>query len=312
MEVFRELASVDKEQNAVITVGTFDGVHLGHVFVINSLLERARRDGATATLVTFEPHPKLVLNPPAASTISILTTLEEKLAILEELGLDRVVVLKFTRDFSRTSSDEFLKKLLFEKIGFKEIVIGYDHGFGRDRKGSIATAKEISKQLDFAVTELPKFENNVGDVSSSSIRSYLETGDVEKARLALGRYYILNGVVAHGDGRGKNLNYPTANVTVTRQEKLIPGAGVYAVHVHVGDQHLNGMMNVGVRPTFNGAAPTLEVHMFDFEEDVYEQEIQIEFVTRLRDEIRFNSSTMLVEQLDHDKEKCLKIFSHVM
>lgn len=312
MEVFRELESVQKEKNAVITVGTFDGVHLGHVFVINSLLERAHRGGAAATLVTFDPHPKLVLNPPAAATISILTTLDEKLVILEELGLDRVVVLKFTRDFSRTSSEEFLQNLLFEKIGFKEIVIGYDHGFGRDRKGSVATAKEIAKKLDFAVTELPKYKNKLGDVNSSSIRSYLETGDVDKARLVLGRHYVLNGMVTHGDGRGKNLNYPTANIAVTRQEKLIPGTGVYAVHVQVGGQRLTGMMNIGVRPTFNGAAPTLEVHIFDFEEDVYGQEIQIKFVTRLRDEIRFDSSTMLVEQLDHDKEKCLEIFSHVM
>lgn len=312
MEVFWDSGRARKDQNAVITVGTFDGVHLGHAFVIKSLIEQARDNRLTATVVTFEPHPKLVLRRPEEAPISILTTTAEKLELLQAFGLDRVVILKFTRDFSRMPSEEFLKALLFEQIGFKQIVIGYDHGFGRDRKGSIATAKAMSKELGFDVIELPKFETEIGDVSSSSIRKNLKAGDVEAAALALGREYALTGTVTPGEGRGKSLNYPTANLAITQKEKLVPGNGVYAVQVEVDGQYLQGMMNIGVRPTFNEGTPAVEVHIFDFGGDLYGKEVKIEFVARLRNEMRFDNAGQLAAQLDDDKKKCIDILSHVI
>lgn len=307
MEVFWDLNSVKRHRTAVLTVGTFDGIHRGHQFIIAELQKIAHKHALATTLVTFRPHPQFVLRSPNRPPLQTLTTIEEKIELLRNLGLDRVVVIKFDHEFSRISSVDFVRDILFEKIGFSHIVIGHDHAFGRDREGNIETLRKLAAEMDFDVERLPAFQLDQQKVSSTATRNLLLDGKIKEANHILGRNYSLTGEVVKGEGRGKGLDFPTANLESHSENKLIPGNGVYAVYVWHQNQKWRGMMNIGVRPTFGETRRTMEVHIMDFDQRIYGENLTIEFVDRIRNEMRFDDPQALINQLKKDREVSKRI-----
>ena len=307
MEIFRDIANVKRLENVVLTVGTFDGLHLGHQFIVEKLKNRAEFLNAQTTLVTFNPHPQIVLKSPDKPDLKILTTVDEKIEILRTFDIDRLLVIEFTHEFSKTTPVEFVKKVLYETVGFKEMVTGHDHAFGKDRQGDFETLKKLAQELEFSVTELGPFKIEEDLVSSTKIRTLLLGGDIKSANKLLGRNYFVNGKIVGGEGRGRDLNFPTANIELDSRDKLIPGDGVYAVYAFLGSKKVAGMMNIGVRPTFVSGARVMEVNLFDFHETIYGEKMKIEFVERIRDEKKFSGPDELVAQLKKDQEKSLNI-----
>ena len=296
------LDNVEREENTVLTVGTFDGVHAGHRAIIDTVVAKANERGGRSVLVTFDPHPRNIINP-GDDGIKLLTTLEERCEILEELGIDRMIVIPFDRDFSLLSSEEFIRDIIHKKIGVSEFVIGYDHHFGRNREGTIETIEKLGTELGFDSYVVSKHEVGEKTVSSTAIRNAIsEDGNIEQATDFLQRPYRLNGTVVHGDKRGKAIGFPTANIKPEHVNKIIPKEGVYAVKVRINGDWFNGMMNIGTRPTFDGEQETLEVHLFNFETDIYGKEVQVRFFKRIRDEKKFNGKEELIEQLKEDKK----------
>ena len=301
------LEHIERAENSVVTVGTFDGVHEGHRALMEALVKKAKERNARSVVVTFNPHPREILDH-NSNKIRLLTTLQERGDILKELGVDVLLVIPFTRDFSLLSSEEFVRDIVYKEVGVSEFVIGYDHHFGKDRTGTIETIEKLGNELGFSSYVVSKKEMGDITISSTTIRKELrEKGDVEQAAKLLGRNYILNGVVIHGDERGRTIGFPTANLKPEHPNKIIPKKGVYAVKARVGDKWFGGMMNIGVRPTFEGSSNTLEVHIFDFDQMIYGQTIQIRFIKRLRDEQKFKTVGELVAQLEKDKESALSV-----
>lgn len=306
------LDQIRQDPAAMVTVGTFDGVHLGHQHIIRYLIRRAAEKGLRSTVVTFDPHPRQVVT---GHPVPLLTTLEERAEVLAALGLHRMVVLPFTKAFSRMTSEEFVLQMLVERIGLREIAIGYDHGFGRNREGNSETLYALGRQHDFSVHVIPA--QTVGEVvvSSSKIREALEeAGDMEQTRQLLGRYYTLSGQVVQGQGRGRAFGFPTANLDVVHPQKIIPRTGVYAVRVvrpQTGQVH-SAMMNVGYRPTVSTEQRlTLEVHLLDFKADLYGEVLHVRFIHRIRDEQKFASIEALVKQLAQDRQNCIAVLEDV-
>lgn len=307
MAEFVFLKDAERVPNSVVTVGTFDGVHAGHRAIIDKVVEKAKKRDARSVLVTFDPHPRNIINPGDAG-IKLLTTLQERSEILQELGIDTMIVIPFDRDFSLLSSEEFVRDIIHKKIGVSEFVIGYDHQFGRNREGTIETIEELGEELGFDSYVVSKREVGDRTVSSTAIRNAIsEDGDVEEAARLLQRPYRLNGTVVHGDKRGKEIGFPTANIKPEHVNKIIPQNGVYAVNIRIDEAWYDGMMNIGVRPTFEGTAQTLEVHIFDFDEEIYGKEIQVRFIHRIRDEKKFGSKEELIDQLKEDKKQAVKL-----
>lgn len=302
-----ELKEITREPNSVVTVGTFDGVHQGHRSLVEAVVKKAETRDARSVVVTFDPHPREIINP-GKGGIKLLTTLKERSEILADMGIDVLLVIPFDRDFSLKTSEEFVREIIHDKIGVSEFVIGYDHHFGRDREGTIETIENLGRELGFDAYVVSKQEMEHVTISSTVIRKTLaEEGDVKTAAEFLGRKYLLNGIVMHGDERGKTIGYPTANLKPEHENKVIPKNGVYAVKVRVGTEWYGGMMNIGVRPTFDDPERTLEVHIFDFNKDIYGETIQVRFIDRIRDEQKFNGVEELKAQLDADKQKSLEI-----
>ncbi|HET8864193.1 MAG TPA: bifunctional riboflavin kinase/FAD synthetase [Gracilimonas sp.] len=302
-----ELKNITHQPNTVVTVGTFDGVHKGHRKLINTVVDKARSRDARSVVVTFDPHPREIINP-GKGGIKLLTTLKERCEILEDLGIDVLLVIPFDRDFSLLTSEDFVRDIIHEKVGVSEFVIGYDHHFGRDREGTIETIEKLGKELGFDANVVSKEEMGEVTISSTVIRKTLaEEGNVKKAAGYLNRNYLLNGIVMHGDERGRTIGYPTANLKPEHENKVIPKNGVYAVKVRVSGEWYGGMMNIGVRPTFGEDEKTLEVHIFDFEKEIYGETIQVRFFDRIRDEKKFNGIEELKGQLDSDKQKSLEL-----
>ncbi len=301
------LDEVNRETRTVLTVGTFDGVHAGHRVLINKVVEAAKKNNARSVIVTFDPHPREIINPGAAG-IKLLSSLEERRELLADIGVDMMVVIPFDRDFSLLSSEEFVKKIIWEKIGVSHFIIGYDHHFGKNREGTIETVESLGKELGFQCLVISKQEVGDKTVSSTAIRkAILGEGDMELAARFLERYYILNGNVIHGDKRGKKIGYPTANIQPDNADKAIPKNGVYAVWVRLDRVFYSGMMNIGNRPTFEESKPAMEVHIFDFERDIYGRDIHIQFVKRLRDEKAFSGVEELIAQLKRDEMMARKV-----
>lgn len=301
------LEDVERVPNSVLTVGTFDGVHAGHRAIIDTVAEKAKERGGRSVLVTFDPHPRNIINPGEAG-IKLLTTLQERSEILEELGIDTMVVIPFDRDFSLLSSEEFIRDIIHKKIGVSEFVIGYDHQFGRNREGTIETIERLGKELDFDAYVVSKREVGEKTVSSTAIRNAIsEEGNVEQAAEFLQRPYRLNGTIVHGDKRGKAIGFPTANIKPEHANKIIPKDGVYAVKVRIDSEWYGGMMNIGTRPTFDGKVQTLEVNIFDFNEDIYGMEVQVRFFKRIRDEKKFDGKDELIKQLKKDEKQAREL-----
>lgn len=303
------LEDVQHDPSSVVTVGTFDGVHAGHRAIMDTVAEKADERNARSVIVTFDPHPRDIINPGDAG-IKLLTTLEERAEILSELGIDTMVVIPFDRDFSLLSSEEFVRDIIYDKIGVSEFVIGYDHQFGRNREGTIETIERIGQELEFETYVVSKREVGSKTVSSTAIRNAIsEEGDMAQAAEFLQRPYRLNGMVVHGDKRGKEIGFPTANIKPAHTKKIIPKNGVYAVKVRINGDWYKGMMNIGNRPTFNGDTQTLEVHLFHFEKEIYGKEVQVRFFKRIRDEKKFSGKDELVEQLKRDEEQAKQLLS---
>ncbi len=307
MEIVLGLENLKITGPAVVTVGTYDGVHYGHREIFKRVLEVARERRLESVLVTFEPHPKSVVLASTTRRVQVLTTLEEKLELLEEIGFDRVLVIRFTREFSEIGYREFVGSILIDKLKMQYFVIGYDHAFGRDRRGNFDSVSAMSAELGFEVERIPAFDKDGERVNSTRIRQLLEEGEVDHAARLLGRNYSLQGIVVKGDGRGKKLTFPTANLQVNNHNKLLPKTGVYAVDCSIKSEIFRGMTNIGYNPTFNGITKNVEVHILDFDRDIYGEKIELSFLKRLRDEKKFESKLDLIEQLKKDKIATYKI-----
>lgn len=306
MKVYRGLEQYKTVKNAVVTTGTFDGVHLGHKTIINQLKKIATRINGETVVLTFHPHPRMVLQKD--SNIKLLGTINERIKLLEEIGVDHLIILPFTKEFSRISSVEFVRDILVNKIGTKKLVIGYDHHFGRNREGSFEHLKEFGPMYGFEIEEISAIDIKDVNISSTKIREALSTGKVNVAKEYLGRNYSISGTVVAGKQIGRSLGFPTANIKIHEEYKLIPEIGVYAVTVKYNSQQLNGMLNIGYRPTIeNSQELSIEVNLFDFEGDLYGQELQIELISKIRNEQQFEGVQLLQIQLERDLIECKKI-----
>lgn len=289
-------------RNSVVSVGTFDGVHLGHRKILEEVLRIKNKKLLRSVIITFDPHPQIVLKSKGPD-LKILTTTEEKLNILEQVGIDVVYVIEFNKQLAQTSAEDFLGKYLFETIGVEHLVIGYDHTFGKNREGNYETLKEISGSYGFQTTKVKEFRLEEERVSSSVIRKLLQTNNITKANKMLGYPYSLTGTVVTGDKRGLTIGFPTANLKINSPDKLIPGKGVYLVSVLFSEHRFFGMMNIGNRPTISNVGEVcLEVHLFNFTGDLYGKNLTVQFLDFLRNEIKFDSIQALTKQLNYDKE----------
>ena len=295
------------EHGSVVTVGTFDGVHLGHREVLREISRRARRTGRPSVLVTFRPHPLHVLSPDDAP--GLLTTAIEKKEILAQTGLDYAVFLPFTRTLARYTPRRFVEEILVGRMRVKELVIGYDHGFGRGRSGDAETLDAMGAELGFVVEVVPPIVAGGGPVSSSRIRKALLAGDARAARSGLGRPYSLRGVVVRGEGRGRRLGFATANLDVADSRKLIPGEGIYAVRVRLPAGARDGALHIGPRPTFPGSPATIEVHLLDYSGDLYGAELELDLVERLRGVESFDTMAELAGRMSEDVRRARRILA---
>ncbi len=307
MKVYYTLEDFKKLDNAVVTTGTFDGVHIGHRRILTRLQESAQRSGGESVLFTLFPHPRLVLQPDL--DLKLITSLEEKVYLLEKTGLDHLVVFPFTQEFSKTSSLEFVRNILVNAIGAKKLVIGYDHHFGRNREGTFEHLKEFGPVYGFDVEEIPAQDIDDVKVSSTKIRKALLQGDVALANNYLNHEFMLSGFVVRGNRLGSKLGYPTANIELKDAHKIVPADGVYAVKTErIADNKVyTGMCNIGHRPTVSGVSKTIEVNLFDFNDDLYGEQIRLFFVKRLRDELKFNGLDELIAQLKKDEKHSREI-----
>ena len=307
MITVQSISKYDEKHPVAITIGTFDGVHIGHRKILEKVINHAKNSNLKSAVLTFFPHPRMVLQKDA--NIKLLNTIEEKKWILEKMGLDILVIHPFTKEFSRLTATEFVRDLLVNKLKAKRIIIGYDHRFGRNRIANINDLIAFGNTLDFSVEEIPAQEIDEVSVSSTKIRKALEQGDVETANSYLGYEYMLTGTIKKGKGLGRKIHFPTANVNIEETYKLIPKNGSYIVKSKIHEQDVFGMMNIGYNPTVNGTSKTIEVHFFDFDENLYGEKLQIDLLSRLRDEKKFASLEELKSQLAKDKEKSLQFIS---
>lgn len=290
----------------MVTTGTFDGVHVGHYKIIDRLKEVAKKCGGETVLLTFFPHPRMVLYPD--SDLELINTQEEKIALLEKAGIDHLIVHPFSKKFSRLTSVAFIRDVLVNNIGTHKLVIGYDHHFGRNREGSFDHLKEYGPLYGFDVEEIPAQDVRDISVSSTKIRKSLQAGDITTALAYLNHEFSLKGKVVHGMKKGSQLGYPTANIEIDESYKIVPGNGVYVVNVMAEGSSYKGMLNIGVRPTVSGIGRTIEVHLIDYNGDLYGKEIELSFLGRIRDEKKFESELALIAQLKQDEEETRNFF----
>jgi len=306
MRIYYNIDESKPLNNAIVTIGTFDGVHIGHRKIIAGIKELAAESGGETVLLTFFPHPRMILHPEDES-IKLINTIEEKAGLLEQLGIDHLIITPFTRDFSNQEAEDYVLDILVNKIGTKKIVIGYDHRFGKDRAGGLDTLLRLGPTYGFEVVEIPEQDVNEVAVSSTRIRNALLKGDIELANQLLGYPFFVTGYVGRGDQIGRQIGYPTANIVIDERYKLIPADGIYAVKVKIGDDTYNGMGYIGTRPTLNGISRNIEVNIFDFNRDIYGQQISMEFYNFVREDVKFTSLDNLKEQLAKDKVDVMKL-----
>lgn len=303
MSKVKNIENYTSTEPTVVTIGTFDGVHIGHQKIIKRLINTGKLQDLKSVILTFFPHPRMVLQKD--SNIKLINTIDERSEILDDLGLDYLLIKEFTKAFSRLSAEDFVKQILVDKLHAKKVIIGYDHRFGRNRNADINDLKGFGETYGFDVEEISVEDIDDVAVSSTKIRNALNDGDMAKANSFLGYSFMLNGIVVKGKGLGKQLEYPTANIFIKEDYKLIPKRGSYIVSASIERKLFFGMMNIGVNPTVNGEKETVEVHFFDFKKDIYNQKIQINLLERIRDEQKFESIEDLKMQLQKDKEMAL-------
>ncbi|QDO93342.1 bifunctional riboflavin kinase/FAD synthetase [Formosa sediminum] len=304
MEKVRNFNNLDSKISTVVTIGTFDGVHLGHQKILKRLVNTAQDTQLKSVVLTFFPHPRMVLQNDA--NIKLINTIEERSNILEKTGLDYLCIQKFTKEFSRLPAEDFVKKILLEQLQAKRVIIGYDHHFGRNRSANIDDLRRFGELYDFEVEEISAEDVNEVAVSSTKIRKALKDGDIEKANRYLGYPFCLNGTIISGKQIGKQLEYPTANLKIEEAYKLIPKHGVYVVKATINTQTVYGMMNIGTNPTITDSTKQhIEIHFFNFNANLYNQSLEIKILHRLRDEKKFDSIEALKLQLQQDEKDSL-------
>lgn len=309
LKVYKHINEFKGCPNPVVTTGTFDGLHIGHRTILNRLKEIAQNMHGETVVITFFPHPRMVLFPDN-NDLKLIDTIDERIEFLEKEGIDHLIIHPFSKEFSRLSSLEFVREILVNKIGTKKLVIGYNHQFGRNREGSFEHLREFSTLYGFEVEEIPAKLIDDVDVSSTKIRKAIKEGDIKTANTYLNRNFTLSGKVMHGNKIGRDIGYPTANLLVEESYKIIPKNGVYAVIARVNEKSYNAMLNIGYRPTINAESNiNIEVHIFDFNETIYDNYIKIEFIDRIRDEIKFNNIEELKIQLHKDKISALELLA---
>jgi riboflavin kinase/FMN adenylyltransferase len=306
MTLFSNIPGRENFRNPAITIGNFDGVHLGHQKIIHSLVDKAREMKGDAIVVTFESHPKKVLNPEEAP--KILTTNREKIALLTGMGVNHVILLNFSQEMANLNAVDFYERLLIRKLGVREIVIGYDHAFGRNREGTIEFLNDLTADTGIGVKRIDEKIIDGRAISSTWLRAEIINGNFPAANRLLGRPYSLTGTVVRGAGRGKGLGFPTANVEPDDRDKLIPARGVYAVRVDIpGGERKSGMLNIGVNPTFGGIRESIEVNIPDLDMDLYGRELTLHFYEKIREEKRFSGPDELKRQITADRQRVLEI-----
>lgn len=301
MKIHLGTEKIHEIENAVVTTGTFDGVHIGHQKILSRIRDVADQTNGQTVLITYWPHPRLVLKP-WDNTLLLLSTFPEKANLLEAHGIDHLVKIPFTKDFAAMSPEEYIQVVLHERIKTSKMIIGYDHRFGKDRSGGLDELKAFAPKYNYEVEEISRQDIDEIGISSTKIRRALESGDIGTANKYLGRSYNVTGRVVHGNKLGRSIGYPTANIEVKENYKLIPTDGVYAVKVCNKYQKFDGMLNIGNKPTVGGENRTIEVNIFDFNQDIYNTEISIEFIDRVRNEMKFDSLDDLKHQLEEDEK----------
>jgi riboflavin kinase/FMN adenylyltransferase len=306
MRIFYDLSEVQKKENTVLTLGTFDGLHLGHKKIIEKLKKRALFLNCRSFVVTFSPHPRNVVYGNNAP--NLLTSDKEKIRLFEEYGIENLLIVNFTKEFSQLSSESFFKNYIIEKIGLKEIVVGYDHHFGKGRSGDVNTLRKMGIEFGFDVTTVEAFKILNEPVNSTKIRKALSTGNIKTANSYLGREYSFNGTVVSGDKRGRKLGFPTANISIEGNNKLLPVLGIYAVEFSFDSEMHKGLLSIGIRPTFYDTGNIVpEVYLYDFDKDIYNKKVTVKIIDWIRGEEKFSSAEALVEQMQKDKLKGLEI-----
>lgn len=312
MKIYRSFDEIEFNPSTVLTVGTFDGVHLGHKFIINNLIELGKEHNLRSLLLTIHPHPQIVLKKSGKPPVNLLTSLDERLELFDEYGVENVLIIPFDYEFSQISARSFAVDYLIKKIGLRKILIGYDHLFGKDRVGNENLLKELAKEHEFVIERLPRIGEADHVVSSTSVRNAIINSDLAEANKLLGYHYSLRGTVVHGLKRGRTLGFPTANIQPDDDNKLLPPNGVYFVYSEMESGRYYGMTNIGFKPTVtNDKVLTIETNFFDFNYDIYDEIIKIHFVKKIRDEKKFNSLDELKNRIQQDKIQCLELKSQL-
>ena len=308
MKIIRSITAFNSSEKTIVTIGTFDGIHIGHQKILKDLIKTAKKEGKKSVLLTFFPHPRMVLQKD--NKILLLNTIEEKSGLLEKMGLDYLIIHPFSREFSRLTALDFVRDVLVNKLNTSRLIIGYDHHFGKNREGNIHQLKEYSLLYDFKVEEIPAQDIDDVSVSSTKIRTALKEGNLKIANNYLGYQYMLSGIVVSGKQLGGTIGFPTANIEVEESYKLVPSSGVYIIRTRINSIVFYGIMNIGFNPTVLGKHQTIEAHLFDFNENLYGKKITIKFIHFLREEQKFNSVEELVGQLNIDKENAISYLSN--
>lgn len=300
MKIVQNTSNFSIKDQTYVTIGTFDGVHFGHQKIIEKLVQEAKKANKKSVLLTFFPHPRMVLQKEAS--LKLINTIKERANLLEKTDLDYLIIHPFSKEFSRMSALEFVRDILVNQLNISKLIIGYDHHFGKNREGNITQLTEYSHVYNFRVEEIPAQDIDSVSVSSTKIRRALSAGNIKTANNYLGYNFMLNGTVVNGKKLGGTIGYPTANIDIKETYKLIPKTGVYVVQSTIDKKIIFGMMNIGNRPTVNGNHQTIEVHFFDFNQDLYHRNLNIELIYFLRDEQKFDTIDSLVHQLKKDEE----------
>ena len=307
MKIYKSIDEYNESKSSVVTIGTFDGVHKGHQKIFKKVINASKQSNLSSVVLSFFPHPRIILNK--YNDIKMIDTLDEKIDHLEKIGIDHLIIHPFDKKFSLLSADQFIKEYLLEKLKLKHIVIGYDHRFGKGREASVTDLKEYSREFNFVVDEIDAQEIEKIAISSTKIRNSINAGDLKTTKTYLGRFFNLTGKVVKGDGLGKQINYPTANISIEEDYKIIPKDGVYYIKTKIDNKLFNGMMNIGHRPTIGSKEKSIEVYLFNFDRDIYDKIISIDVVEKIRDEKKFSSIEALKTQLARDEEHCLKLIN---
>ena len=302
MKTIHGIENFPADEASIVTIGTFDGVHLGHQQILKQLTETSRKSKLKSVLLTFFPHPRMVLQPDIS--MRLIQTIQEREKALENTGLDYLVIHPFSTTFSRLSADDYVKQILVEQLNVRKVVVGYDHRFGRNRTASLEDMYHYADIYDFEVIEIDAKKIDSIAVSSTKIRKAIDDGNIELANTYLGQQFSLEGTVVHGEKRGRELSYPTANIDLQNQHKIVPKQGVYLVKSKLKGNVVYGMMNIGTKPTFDTSTPSIEVHFFDWNDDLYGQVVQVELLKWVREERKFSSVEELQAQIQADEQYC--------